>query len=102
MSETEPTAWPSPDLERLASSAELLAERLSEPELRAQAFGLAALIRNLGREQRGGNEREVAEADVERAVQADSDEAVVSTALHLARLDRGAVLPVDWSKVTGG
>ena len=69
---------------------------------RSQAFGLAALIRNLGREQRGGNEREVAEADVERAVQADSDEAVVSTALHLARLDRGAVLPVDWSKVTGG
>lgn len=99
---TEPTAWPSPDLERLAASAEELAERLAEPELRAQAFGLAALIRNLGRERETGAERELAEADLERALQSGSHEAVVSTALHLARLDRDAVLPVDWSKVTGG
>ena len=99
---TEPTAWPSPDLERLAVSAEELAGRLAEPELRAQAFGLAALIRNLGRERERGSEREVAEDDLERAVQSGSDEAVVSTALHLARLDREAVLPVDWLKVTGG
>lgn len=102
MSGTEPAAWPTPDLERLATSAEELAGRLAEPELRAQAYGLAALIRNLGREQASGGEREVAEADLERATQSGSDEAVVATALRLARLNRAAVLPVDWSRVTGG
>jgi hypothetical protein len=99
---SDPTAWPSPDLEQLAVAAEGIAERLEEPELRAQVFGLAAVIRNLGREQLGGHERAATQAALAAAVAGDDEAAAVAELRRLAALDRAALLPVDWNKVTGG
>lgn len=97
-----PTAWPAPDLEQLAAAAEGIAERLVEPELRAQVFGLAAVIRNLGREQLGSEGRAAAQAELAGAVERGDEHAVVDHLRALAALDRAALLPVDWNKVTGG
>ncbi len=98
------TAWPSPDLERLAASAEELAERLAEPELRAQAFGLAAVIRRPRPRAEAGRSARWPRTTCERVRAVGlGDEAV---RLDGAPPSRGstveAVLPVDWSKVTGG
>ena len=96
------TAWPPPDLGRLATSAEQLAERLTEPELRAQAFGLAAVIRQLGREQQREDERSEEANALAAAIEADDEDGAVAALPRLAAVDRAAVLPVDWSRVTSG
>jgi hypothetical protein len=96
------TAWPPPDLERLALSAEQLAERLTEPELRAQAFGLAAVIRQIGRETARDDERSEAATALSAAIAAEDEAGAVAALRRLAEIDLSAVLPVDWSRVTGG
>ena len=97
-----PTAWPPVDFERLATAIEDAAARLSEPDLRAQFFGVAALIRNMERERRCSAERAEHQARLEAAM-ADDDEGRLIEALRaFTQFDRDMALPVDWSKVTGG
>ena len=97
-----PTAWPSPDLEQLAVAAEEVAERLEEPELRAQVFALAAVIRNLGREHLAETERAGAQEALAEALAREDEAAAVGELRRLGAIDRAALLPVDWSRVTGG
>ncbi|CAH1662513.1 MULTISPECIES: hypothetical protein [unclassified Chelatococcus] len=97
-----PTAWPTMDLERVALTTEGLAERLTEPELRAQVFSLAAVIRHIGREQIAAKERLQRRTALAEALAAGEEAGIISAARSLATLDREAVLPVDWGKVTGG
>lgn len=95
-------AWPSPDLERLAASAEQLGARLTEPELRAQAFGLAAVIRQIGRERLRADERGEETCALISAIEVGDEDGAVAALRRLGAIDRSTVLAVDWSKVTGG
>jgi hypothetical protein len=97
---SDATPWPAVDPRRLADAVAELAERVAEPEVRAQLHALAGIVRNLVvpvDEGRAPLARELAEA------LASGDEAdALAAARALARADREAVVPVDWRAASGG
>ena len=95
-------AWPPVDLERLAGATEGIATRLEEPELRAQIFGLAAVIRHLAREAHEQTARTILQASLNAALASEDETAVLAAISELAALDRSAVLAINWADVTGG
>jgi hypothetical protein len=102
VTDDDATAWPPLALERLSAAVTILAERAATQEARAQLHGLAGILRNLGGEHVGAQERETLHAELAGAL-AGEDEARAVTAMRaLARLDRAVVRPVDWTAASGG
>jgi hypothetical protein len=97
-----PTAWPSPSVARLAASLATLAERVSEPDVRAQLHALGALIENFGAETAGRDERFALEEQLAGALAANDEPGALRALRRLAALNRAAVHEVDWSAASGG
>ena len=79
-----------------------LAERVGEPDVRAQLHALASLLHSLDSPDSGHGQR----AGLERAIAValeDGDEAEAIRAMReLAVIDRSAVRTVDWSAASSG
>jgi hypothetical protein len=98
VSNAEP--WPAVDPERLADAVAALADRVAEPEVRAQLHALAGLVRNLvvpADDARPERARELADA-----LAAGDEARTLAAARVLARADRAFVQPVDWRAASGG
>lgn len=98
MSET--ASWPPVDPGRLGDAVDALAERVAEPDVRAQLHALAGLVRNLVEptdEARVPLVRALAEA-----LESGDEERLVAATRALARADRERVTPVDWRAASGG
>jgi hypothetical protein len=95
------SAWPPLAGERLGDAVAALAERVSEADVRAQLHALASILRNLGREAEGGEERRALSTALVAAVAAGEEEQAIEVARRLAALDRAAVRPVDWTAASG-
>ena len=98
MSDAEP--WPAVEPGRLADAVAALADRVAEPEVRAQLHALAGLVRNLvvpTDDARPELARELADA-----LAAGDEARTLAAARALARADRAAVQPVDWRAASGG
>lgn len=79
-----------------------LADRVGEPDVRAQLHALASLLDSLaspdpGHGQRAGHERAIA-----LALEAGDDAAAIRAMRELAAIDRSAVRTVDWSAASSG
>ena len=98
MSDAQP--WPAVEPGRLADAVAALADRVAEPEVRAQLHALAGLVRNLvvpTDDARPELARELADA-----LAAGDEARMLAAARALARADRAAVHPVDWRAASGG
>lgn len=87
---------------RLADAVALLAERVSEQDVRAQLYALAGIVRNLGCDPAGEQERTRLEADLLAALEIEDEPRVLAAARALAAAERARVAPVDWSAASGG
>jgi hypothetical protein len=96
------TAWPALSQDRLADAVTVLARRVAEPDVRAQLHALAGILRNLGAQDADEQERRRLEESLVGALGDGTEPGVIAQALALARLDRSAVRPVDWSAASGG
>jgi hypothetical protein len=96
------SAWPPAAPDRLADALTALAGRVAERDVRAQLHSLAAVLRNLGGEAAGAEERLELERALAAAVAAADEPRAVAALRDLTRLNREAVGPVDWSAATGG
>lgn len=94
-------AWPPPPPDRLADAVAALAERVEERDIRAQLHALAGVLRNLGREALDGEARSRIGTELADAVTAGDEQRTIVLMRELARLDRAAVRPVDWSAASG-
>ena len=98
MSDAQP--WPAVEPGRLADAVAALADRVAEPEVRAQLHALAGHVRNLvvpADDARPPLARELADA-----LAAGDEARALVAARALARADREAVQPVDWRAASGG
>jgi len=86
--------------ERVAAAVTALGRRSAEPDVRAQLAALSALVRNLG--DGPPPARAELEAALDAALAAGDEAAVVAAARALARAERAAVVPVDWSAASHG
>jgi hypothetical protein len=94
-------AWPPVSLQRLSESVAALAARVSEPDVKTQLHALSAVLANVGAERDGAPERARLIGRLE--LRLAREEGVNLQALRrLARLDRAAVHPVDWSAASSG
>jgi hypothetical protein len=95
------TAWPPVGRDRLAQAVTSLAGRAETPEQRAQLHALAAIVRNLGSEEKHADERAELERAIDRALEAGAEDEALQAARKLAAADRRAVDPVDWAAASG-
>ena len=95
------TAWPPVTTDRLADALAVLAERVGERDVRAQLHALSAVLRNLGGETAGEEARRELELSLRSALADGDEQGVVATVRALARTNRAAVRPVDWSAASG-
>lgn len=95
-------AWPAPPPDRLADAVASLADRVVEGDIRAQLHALSGVLRNVGRETIDGEARRQLGAELADAVTAGDEQRTIAVMRELARLDRAAVRPVDWSAASGG
>jgi Spy/CpxP family protein refolding chaperone len=102
MTDGDVAAWPPLALERLSTAVTVLAERAATQEARAQLHGLAGILRNLGGEHVGTEEREALHAELSAALADENEHRAVTAMRALARLDRAVVRPVDWTAASGG
>ena len=98
MSDAEP--WPAVEPGRLADAVAALADRVAEPEVRAQLHALAGLVRNL--EVPTDAARPPLARELADAVAAGDEARTLLAARALARADRAFVQPVDWRAASGG
>lgn len=97
---SDATPWPAVDPGRLADAVAELAERVAEPEVRAQLHALAGIVRNLVvpvDDDRPALARELADA-----LESGDEAEALAAARALARADRAAVVPVDWRAASSG
>ena len=97
---TDTQSWPPLDPGRLGDAVAALAERVEEPDIRAQLHALAGLVRNLvepADEARAQLARALADA-----LESGDERALLSATRALARADRERVRPVDWHAASGG
>lgn len=95
-------AWPAHDPERLADAVVALAERVAEPDVRAELHALSAVIRNTGRERAVAAESAARAGRLADALATGDEDAVVAALRQLTAHNREAVRPVDWSAASGG
>ena len=89
--------------DRLGDAVALLAEQVSEPDVRAQLHALAGIVRNLDDDDAAAEgERVRLEADLLAALEAGDEPSVVTAARALGAAERARVVPVDWSAASGG
>jgi hypothetical protein len=88
--------------DRLGDAVTLLAERVSEPDVRAQLHALAGIVRNLGADPDGERESAELEAGLLAALEAGDEARVVAAARALTAAERARVTPLDWSAASGG
>lgn len=93
---------PPADPGRLAAALTALAQRVEHRDVRAQLHAVSAVLANLEPPSVPCREREDLEAAITRAIEAGDEERVLDGVRRLARLDRAAVRPVDWTAVSGG
>jgi hypothetical protein len=97
---SETASWPPLDPGRLGDAVDALAERVAEPDVRAQLHALAGLVRNLVEPTdaaRAGLARALAQA-----LESGDEAAFLAATRALARADRERVTPVDWRAASGG
>jgi hypothetical protein len=94
--------WPPLDPERLSAAVTQLAEPVADAALRAQLHSLATVISSLPAQAIADPQRPALELELERALDAEDEPAVIAAARALAAADRAAVQSVDWSAVSGG
>ena len=92
--------WPALDPGRLADAVAELAERVAEPEVRAQLHALAGIVRNL--EPPTDDARPALARELADALAAGDEERALAAARAVARADRARVRPVDWRAASGG
>lgn len=97
-----PEAWPAPAPDRLADAIATLADRIEEGDVRAQLHALSGVVRNIGRETLDSEARMRIGAELADAVAAEDERRAIVAMRKLARLNRAAVRPVDWSAASGG
>lgn len=88
--------------ERLAAAVVALAAQAGEPDVRAQLHALAALLRSPGRDAPVAGDVAQLRTELEHALAAGDEPAVVAAARQLARAERVAVTAVDWSAASHG
>ena len=95
------SAWPPVAPGRLADAVAVLADRVAERDVRAQLHALADILRNLGGETAGEDARRELERSLAAALAEEDEQRAVAAARALARTNRAAVSPVDWSAASG-
>jgi hypothetical protein len=98
VSDAEP--WPAVEPGRLADAVAALADRVVEPEVRAQLHALAGLVRNLGVP--ADDARTELAGELAHALVAGDETRMLAAARALGRADRAVVQPVDWRAASGG
>lgn len=96
------TASPPVATDRLAGALSELAARIEAPDVRAQLYGLAALLGNLSSEVASDDAHRPLERSIAAAIDAGDEAGAISAMRRLAALDRSVLAPVDWSAVTRG
>lgn len=100
--EGAPSAWPPVPADRLADAVVALAGRIAEPDVRAQLHALSGVLRNLGAEGAGADARDSHERALAAALRDEDERGVLEALRRLSAVNRGAVVPVDWSAASGG
>jgi hypothetical protein len=98
-------AWPPLSPERVVAAVRDLSAGVEEPALRAQLHSLLAVLECLEAQRVQQHAREdlgTLEAELNAALAAGDEPAVLASARRLAARQRSLVGAVDWSAVSGG
>jgi hypothetical protein len=88
--------------DRLAEAVRALAERATDPALRAQLHALAGTMENLDAQPSVPAEQQALEQAVDAALDASDEPGLVAAMRALGACERATIRPVDWSAASRG